>query len=85
MQLSTELVEVLDGGLGTNRQRAVCILLSNPNLEDPMAHRCLPLTAELSRLSWISRSKSAEATYLREIIFVESCESFKQSHLRSVS
>lgn len=32
-------VERLHTGAGLNKQRAVCILLENPCLEDPMAHR----------------------------------------------
>ena len=42
LEMSAALVDGLQTGSGLNKQRAVVILLDNPTLEDPEAHRCLP-------------------------------------------
>ena len=43
LNLSWKVVEGLHAGSGLNKQRAACIVLTNPGLEDPVAHRYLVL------------------------------------------
>ena len=45
LEMSERVVDRLHTGSGLNKQRAVCILLENPGLEDPQAHRYVPLDA----------------------------------------